>query len=83
MKVHELIARLQAFPFEARVVVPGYEYGYDDLEHVSEIALSPEQNEEDAYWAGRYNRVERSWSGEYKEPVAETAVMLVGRHDEN
>jgi hypothetical protein len=34
MNVEELIKYLQAYPSHARVVVPGYEGGYDDITHV-------------------------------------------------
>jgi hypothetical protein len=41
MKVAELIERLRACRQDARVVVQGYENGYDDISAVKEVSIKP------------------------------------------
>lgn len=40
MNVAELIERLRSYPADARVVVQGYEFGYDDITSVARQPLS-------------------------------------------
>jgi hypothetical protein len=41
MKVHELIERLATYDPNARVVVTGYEDGYDDIDEITLITVTP------------------------------------------
>jgi hypothetical protein len=41
MKVSELIEQLQSYSQDARIVVSGYEDGYDDVTAVKEIFIKP------------------------------------------
>ena len=55
MKIADLIRILQTYPQDLRVVVDGYEDGYDDLVEelirVREIRLNIGEN----WWEGRHN----------------------------
>ena len=55
MKIADLIRILQTYPQDLRVVVDGYEDGYDDLEEalmrVREIRLGVGRN----WWEGRHS----------------------------
>lgn len=73
MKVKDLIARLAVEDPEMRVVVDGYESGYDNIERVVLVNIEPNlhnnDNEKDDNW----------WDGEYIETMnkdAEIAVLL-------
>lgn len=41
MKVCEFIERLRSYDPNARVVVPGYENGYDDFREIKLITITP------------------------------------------
>ena len=41
MKVHELIERLATCDSNAHVVVTGYEDGYDDIDEITLITITP------------------------------------------
>ncbi|MGI6240490.1 MAG: hypothetical protein ACOYJW_00950 [Candidatus Omnitrophota bacterium] len=67
MKVKELIEKLKALPAEARVLVQGYEDGFDNVVAVKEISVAKRAD------AADYN-------GEYEESDqnAETAAAILG-----
>jgi len=73
MTVSELITALQAYPSDARVVVLGYESGYDDVMLVKEIAIEPVENP--AWYNGRYDDAPPEKAGQ-----AERAVLVFGRN---
>ncbi|XYJ88730.1 hypothetical protein AEMCBJ_14610 [Cupriavidus necator] len=86
MKVAELIEVLRGYPADARVVVQGYEFGYDDIASVARQPLSIESN-----WISRPGLagapfVPAEWgAGAHDEPIAgevpdEVAVYLKGAH---
>lgn len=58
MKIADLIRILQTYPQDLRVVVDGYEDGYDDLDEdlmrVREIRLDIGKH----WWEGRHNDVD-------------------------
>ena len=60
MTIEELIRILQTYPQNLRVVVDGYEEGYDDLEQhliaVKEISLDAGE----AWWEGRHRPEKRA-----------------------
>ncbi len=41
MTVHRLIAELRKLPPESRVVVSGYEDGYDDISRLISVCIAP------------------------------------------
>lgn len=71
MKVSELIAALSKFSPDTKVVVQGYETGFDGIHQVLEIKMAP------------YNPDANDWDGEYAEvkisSQTETAVCILGR----
>lgn len=75
MTVSELVAALQGHPSDVRVVVPGYENGYDDITLVKEIAIVPTENA--AWYDGRYSEADPSCAGQ-----TETAILVYGRNQE-
>ena len=74
MNVRELIEFLLKEDPEARVVVPGYEGGYDDLTVVKQISLSLNENLETSY-LGSHEELEYS-----SKTIPDcTAVLVHGR----
>lgn len=67
MTIDELIAKLRKLPPETRVVVSGYEDGFDDISRVDSISIAAKPNAKE--WEGRLQENE---SGE-------PAVLLFGR----
>lgn len=75
MTVKELIAALQNYPPDTRVIVMGYEEGYDDITLVKQIAIIPEEKPE--WYKGRYDKAPPE-----KADQAEQAVLVYGRNAE-
>ena len=69
MNVAELIEKLKKFRPESRVIVEGYEEGYDDITEVKEIPIRLKANEED--WKGAHKKS--------KSLKAKKAVGIIGR----
>ena len=67
MTVNELIAELRKQPPETRVLVSGYEEGFDDISRVTSLSIAPKPNAKE--WEGRRQDKE---SGE-------PAILLFGR----
>ncbi len=67
MKVSELIEKLKACPQDARVVVPGYEDGLDDVTGTEDVFIMPEAHRKHWYY-GIHDRLIKD------EPGAEKAV---------
>jgi len=76
MLVSELIVALQSYPPDTRVVVLGYENGYDDITLVKQIAIMPE--EKPAWYIGRFDDAPPE-----KADQAEQAVLVYGRNEED
>lgn len=76
MTVSELIAALQSYPPDARVVVLGYESGYDDVTEVRKVNVVLEENP--AWYNGRYNNAPPERADQ-----AERAVLVYGRNRED
>jgi len=75
MTVSELIASLQSYPPDARIVVLGYEEGYDDITLVKEIAIEAMEN---PMWCkGRYDDAPPETAAQ-----AERVVLVYGRNEE-
>lgn len=68
MTVQELLQALAKYPEDARVVVPGYEDGYDTVSSVRSLSIRP--NPDQAWYYGRFLE---DMEGE------EPAVLLFGR----
>jgi len=85
INVGQLIEILQKYDPETRIVVPGYEFDYDDLTHVGIIAIKLGEWREHDYWAGQHGLVEKKFFSpdEYAEAPDEMVVLLVGRHTGN
>ena len=71
--VAELIKALQQFPPDMRVVVRGYEEGYENI-------LTPkieklEQNPDNPYWEGEFQEVGRLEGGQLTEAVVLQRVL--------
>lgn len=76
MTVSELIATLQSYSPDTRVVVLGYESGYDNITEVREINIVPEANP--AWYNGRYGDAPPERANQ-----AERAVLVYGRNRED
>lgn len=76
MTVSELIASLQSYPPDTRVVVLGYETGYDDVTEVRGIYIVPEENP--AWYNGRYDNAPPERAHQ-----SERAVLVYGRNRED
>lgn len=74
MTVNELIAALQNYSPDLRVIVLGYEEGYDDITMVKQIAIMPE--EKPVWYKGRYDDAPPE-----KADQAERAVLVYGRNE--
>lgn len=57
MNVKELIEEWKKYPQDIRVIVNGYEGGYDDVESINKIKLLLNQNEE--WYYGKHESVEK------------------------
>lgn len=75
MTVSELIEALKSYPPDARVVVLGYEEGYDDISLIKQIAIGP--MEKPMWCKGRYDDAPPEQAAS-----AEHAVLLFGRNAE-
>jgi hypothetical protein len=70
MTVLELIQQLQTLPPEAKVVVRGYEEGYNDILQLKQVSVMPKVN---AFW----------WDGEYEESSDTNAIDAIELYGEN
>jgi len=52
MIIEELIQQLQRYPRNSRVIVQGYEDGYDEVSTVEEISIQPNTSHE--WYNGKY-----------------------------
>ena len=57
MKVKELIQKLSQYDPEMRVVVDGYECGYDEVDEIRTIHIAPNPNVEEKDWEGEFEFV--------------------------
>lgn len=55
MNVKELIKQLSEQDPEMRVVVTGYECGYDELEELSIVGIAKNLNKKDKWWEGEFH----------------------------
>ncbi|MBI4353585.1 MAG: hypothetical protein HY593_06660 [Candidatus Omnitrophica bacterium] len=56
MKIKDLIEKLKTFPTDTKVLVRGYEDGYDDVVLVEEKTVVKDQDAPD--WNGEYDNAE-------------------------
>jgi hypothetical protein len=73
MRIKDLIKTLQEYPQDIRVVVAGYEGGYNDVLSVRELVLRENENEEWFYGAHE----------ESEDVQGFKAIALTGRNDNN
>lgn len=55
MNVQQLIEELQNYPPEMRVILNGYEDGYDDLESLKTTQIRLNVHNKDDWWCGRHD----------------------------
>lgn len=70
MTILELIHHLQLFPPDARVVVRGYEDGYNDILQLKQVKIKPSAK---TFW----------WNGEYQESSDTNAIDAVELYGDN
>ena len=70
MTVQELISHLQALPPETKVVVRGYEDGYNDILQLKTVKIKPRV---DAYW----------FDGEFEDSSDADAVDAIDLYGKN
>jgi hypothetical protein len=63
MTVAGLIVALQEHPFDACVVVPGYEHGYDHVVGVLDITLA--KGDPAKWWSGRLQDADATSPGSF------------------
>jgi hypothetical protein len=68
MNVKELISCLSQVDPYMRVVVNGYEGGYDELDITQIVNIAPNLNKEDKWWDGEFS--------ESVDSVSEAAILL-------
>ena len=57
MKVKELIKFLEAYDPEMRVVVNGYESGFDEVTKLYQVGITKSKKKSDNYWDGEFEEV--------------------------
>lgn len=70
MTVEQLIKELSSYDLNTKVVVCGYEEGYNDIKQILPVKMVPNPNkiEKDRYWEGDYDfSVDKN---------AETAILI-------
>jgi len=60
MRVKELIEHLTTQDPEMRVVVNGYETGYDELENVYTVKITPNPKADIKIWEGDFDEVSKN-----------------------
>jgi hypothetical protein len=70
MKVKDLIQQLANEDPETRVVVDGYECGFDELEMVRRVHVITNSNRNDKHWEGEFGEAVRN------HPHSEIALLL-------
>jgi hypothetical protein len=58
MTVKELIERLSVEDLHTRVVVQGYETGYDEVEKIRFVQITPNPSKEEKRWEGEFDDAE-------------------------
>ena len=57
MKVKELIKFLETYDPEMRVVVNGYESGFDEVTKLYQVGIEPNPKASEKHWEGEFNEV--------------------------
>jgi hypothetical protein len=70
MTAQELIQHLQTLPPQTKIVVRGYEDGYNDILKLKEVKIKPNPK---AY----------TWDGEYEDSTATDAITVIDLYGEN
>jgi hypothetical protein len=73
--VRELIERLKMFPSDSRILVQGYEGGYDDITHLTTVAVLKNNNAH--FWDGEYEEL-RVYFGTDIHGAAENVLVIFG-----
>jgi hypothetical protein len=80
MNVQQLIEELQKHPPEMRVIIRGYEEGYDDLDLLIQKSIRLSINSPDEWRDGKYGDADGGWSESYpicdNDGTIETALLF-------
>ncbi len=79
MTVDELIQKLSDYPSNFRVIIPGYEDGYNDIIIIKEIEIVPDYHK-NWYYGQHLDKDDFLKVEEIKNPVFETAVLINGEN---
>jgi hypothetical protein len=74
MNVQQLIEELQKHPPEMRVIVSGYEGGYNDLDSPKQTSIRLNVHEPDLWYYGRHD--DEDYSCGSKDGSVETALLI-------
>lgn len=69
MTIRELIAHLDQYPPDVRIVVSGYEGGYNDVTILKTVQIKPDARTE--WWMGQHEEAEEK---------GEMALLLAGKN---
>ena len=67
MRVKELIQKLSKFDPEMRVVVDGYECGYDEVDKIRTVRITPNPKANEKDWEGEFEFVIDGDKGESRQ----------------
>ncbi len=70
MTALQLIQQLQTLPPNTKIVVRGYEDGYNDILQLKEVKIKPKEN---SYW----------FDGEYEDSTDADAITTINLYGEN
>ena len=77
MNVRQLIEKLKEHPPEMRVIVDGYEGGYNDLESLKTTQIRLNVHDKDEWWTGRHDDADYPLKFvANKDGAIETALLL-------
>lgn len=62
MTVKELIEKLSQEDPNKRVVVNGYETGFDEVDKILQVKIVPNINKDDKHWEGEFDEVYKKHS---------------------
>jgi hypothetical protein len=79
MTVEELIAKLNEYPGDLRVLIPGYEDGFNDITLIKEKEIVPDFFQE-WYYGQHLDSADHYRMKDLKEPKIENALLLDGEN---
>jgi hypothetical protein len=79
MKVHELIEKLKEYPSDLRVIITGYEDGFNDITIIEEKEIAIDALTE-WYYGQHVDATDEFRLEEIANPVIEKALLLDGKN---